>query len=143
MKIVHGVVLAMFVGSAAFAHSGATGIVKERMDMMKDLGATMKALVLQSKAHTVEQQVVLDARKTIIGHADHLVGMFPKGSNERPSEASPAIWVERDKFDELFREMRSAAIDLSRAPDAKPLSEQVAAITAACKACHQQFRVKR
>ena len=133
----------MFASGTALAHSGATGIVKERMDMMKDLGVAMKALVQQSKAHTVERGVIIQSRETIITHADHLVRMFPVGSDKKPSEAAPAIWTDGDKFKGLFSDMKSAAIALSSGPNAKPLSEQIAVVSATCKACHQQFRIKR
>ena len=44
-KIVIGAIVVSAIAATAFAHSGATGIVKERMDGMSALGETIKALV--------------------------------------------------------------------------------------------------
>jgi cytochrome c556 len=143
MKSALGGLAIFFVATTALAHSGATGVVKERMDMMKDLGGAMKVLVQQSNEHNFEKAQVLHARRTIIDHADHLADLFPVGSDTKPSEAAPAIWTDKDRFDGLFGDMREAAVRLSTGPELKPLKEQVNEIVATCKECHQEFRVKQ
>lgn len=131
-------------GLSAFAHSGATGIVKERMDMMKDLGATLKSLSAMSKTGAHDATVVRDAGQKITQHAAHLAKMFPAGSDNAPSEAAPAIWTDRARFDELFDRMARAGAQLAATADnASALPDQITAVAATCRDCHEDFRIKR
>jgi cytochrome c556 len=78
----------------AFAHDGATGIVKERMDAMLTLGSTMKSLL-----KIVKGRVEFDASKVqeltgqLTKHSgSNLTKLLPNGSLDAPSAAVPEIW---------------------------------------------------
>lgn len=140
-------VVAVFISAAVYAHGGATGVVKERMDEMSVFGASMKTM----KRH-VTGEVAFDAaevRKAAKAIADGggaaLTALFPKGSLMAPSEALPAVWTDWARFQELAEEMRSAAAALvgADALDAKAAAKGFRGIAGTCKACHRDFRMKK
>lgn len=128
------------------AHGGATGIVKERMDAMKRLGAAMKVLGAMVKGgRAFEPVAALDAARAISGHAgEAIVSQFPEGSDHPPSEASPAVWGDPSGFRTRAREFSGASRRLEAAVDGADVPDDyVAALratAAACKACHERFR---
>jgi cytochrome c556 len=79
-----------FSGVAALAHSGATGVVKERMEGMKAMGDR--------------------------GHAGSaMTELFPEGSNAVPSEAKEDIWKEWETFAAMAHQLEVMAEALGRA----------------------------
>ncbi len=84
----------------AIAHKGAKGIVKERMDAMKSIGDNMKAI---KKMLDGEQPFNADKVKKAAGviksHAGTtLTKLFPEGSMDKPTEATPKIWEDWEDF---------------------------------------------
>jgi len=106
-------------GLGALAHSGATGVVKERMDAMVELGDAMKRLAPMMRGLTdYDPDVVRRAADTMIGHAGaQMTELFPEGSNQKPSEALDAIWQDWDTFAALAETLRSSADGMKRAAD--------------------------
>lgn len=148
MKKMQAIVILAFSAGAAFAHSGATGIVKERMDAMKEIGSATKALakldwndVGAARASAVSNSQVLQR------HAADIVRMFPPDSNTGPSEAIPAIWEKPDDFADLAKALETAAGAMIAAADTATKRDDVAApfqaIADTCKACHADFRKKK
>lgn len=119
--IVAGIIAVPIIGttSTVLAHGGATGIVKERMEMMKSLGEAMKQLkgMFQNKA-TYDANKVRKAAQAIKSHgAEKLTKLFPKGSIHKPSEALPAIWKDWDQFKTLANNLSAFATSLEAAAD--------------------------
>lgn len=110
-KIWVSAIVASSVGLAALAHSGATGVVKERMDAMGEMGKEMKRLAPMMRGQTeYDPDVVRNAADTMIGHAGtHMTELFPDGSNRMPSEALDAIWQDWDAFVALAEALRTSA----------------------------------
>lgn len=137
---------AIVSGGAAFTHEGATGVVKERMELMKDIAAQMKALKpMIDGGSTYEPARVATAAGTIADHAANIAPSFPKGSNVHPSEASPRIWTEWDGFAASARALRTHAAALQTdaekgAGAAKALFGEMART---CKGCHEDYRIKK
>ena len=106
-------------GLAALAHSGATGVVKERMDAMVDLGDEMKRLTPMMRGQTeYDPEIVRGAADTMIGHAGSaMTELFPEGSNGKPSEALDAIWEDWDEFAALAEALRANAEGMKRAAE--------------------------
>jgi cytochrome c556 len=101
-RVVAGVavICAGVAGSTAgLAHRGASGIVKERMDVMKSLKADMKEIFDMFRGRTRYSTAIVrrDAVR-MTGHALDYERLFPPGSNGQPSEASPRIWSEQTRF---------------------------------------------
>ena len=107
------------VGLAAPAHSGATGVMKERMDAMGEMGDEMKRLAPMMRGQTdYDPVVVRSAADTIIGHAGtQMTELFPEGSNGEPSEALDAIWEDWEEFAALAEALRNSAEGMKLAAD--------------------------
>ncbi|MGI9378760.1 MAG: c-type cytochrome [Methyloligellaceae bacterium] len=135
----------LFIGFRADvgAHSGAKGIVKERMDVMKSIGAEMKKLGAVTKDPGLFNAAEIQAAAKALGaHAQRIPDLFPKGSTAHPSEARPEIWTDWEKFEALARDLANSAEELQTvSADQFKLVFLKAATT--CKGCHQQFRIKK
>jgi cytochrome c556 len=77
----------------AFAHDGATGVVKKRMDFMSNLGAAMKSLSKIVKGRVeFDSDKVLELTAQLREHSGtNLTKLFPKGSLDKPTTAIPDI----------------------------------------------------
>jgi len=84
------------------AHGGATGIVKERMDLMDDMKSAMKELSSIFKGQQAyDAAVIRQAASTINQHSgDAITRLFPEDSLKN-SEAQPTIWQEWQHFQDL------------------------------------------
>lgn len=107
------------IGFAAFAHSGASGVVKKRMDAMGEMGKAMKTLTPMMQGQTdYEPDVVRSAAETILGHAGaEMTSQFPEGSNGKPSEALDVIWKDWMTFEALADALQVRAEGLKLAAD--------------------------
>ncbi|WP_120505446.1 c-type cytochrome [Sulfitobacter mediterraneus] len=107
------------LGLAAFAHSGATGVMKERMDAMGEMGDAMKRLTPMMRGQTAyDPDVVRNAADTMIGHAGtQMTELFPEDSNGAPSEALDAIWEDWEEFAALAEALRTSAEGMKLAAD--------------------------
>jgi cytochrome c556 len=127
----------------AFAHSGATGIVKERMDYFKSSQANLKKI----KAHIIEENyaAIIPLANGIASWADKMPDYFPAGSNIKPSEASPKIWLDFEGFTAAAQLNWKASSSLAKAAK---MSDRNAVIRAfkktadTCKSCHKTYRLK-
>ncbi|MEQ8332524.1 cytochrome c [Nisaea sp.] len=71
--------------------------------------------------------------------------LFPEGSNQHPSEASPEVWNDWKHSSELAVKLEKTASELIAAADQGQESSRAAfgEVAAACKACHSDFRIKK
>lgn len=108
-----------FAGVAALAHSGATGVVKERMEGMKAMGDATKTIGdMFSGEASYDAAAVRDAAETIRGHAGSaMTELFPEGSNAVPSEAKDDIWKEWETFAVMAHQLEVMAEALGRAAE--------------------------
>lgn len=132
----------------AYAHSGATGIVKERMDAMADVGKNMKAIAAIMKGEVAfDGKTVRSSAEVIAAHADKIPHLFPKGSTKKPSEALPAIWQDWEGFTKLGVDLKTKAGELAIAADSAQspadLLDALKAVGATCKGCHEKFRMAK
>ena len=111
-----------FAGVGAFAHSGATGIVKERMEAMKAMGdATKTGGAMFSGEASYDAATIREAAETIRGHAGSaMTELFPEGTNASPSEAKETIWQDWETFAAMARQLEVMAEGLARAADNGP-----------------------
>ncbi|MEX0344836.1 MAG: cytochrome c [Rhizobiaceae bacterium] len=133
---------------SAFAHSGAKGIVKQRMDAMGDIADQMEVLGAMMKKQTdFNPAIASKAADAIAGHALHIPTLFPEGSNEHPSEALPAIWTDWAKFEAIATELKDGASELSVTAGSAASTMEIAAsfgkVAKTCISCHEGFRLKK
>lgn len=104
-------------GAAALAHSGATGVVKERMDGMAALGKVVKELTPMIRGQTqFDADQVRGSADLMITHAgEQMTRLFPEGSDGMPSQALPVIWEDWEEFAALAEqlELRAEGFKLS------------------------------
>ncbi len=155
--------------SFAFAHGGATGIVKERMDLMGSIGQSMKTLVAMFKGERdYDVETVKAAAASIRDHSGaRMTRLFPENSLDKPTETLPTVWEQWEEFN-TFAESLAAYSDAlvkaagnPRGPDKDGRdanggtgadAEALAAMAPdaafkrmakTCLGCHGKFRAKK
>ncbi|TCD15415.1 c-type cytochrome [Oricola cellulosilytica] len=105
--------------AAAFAHGGATGIVKERMDAMGAMGDAIKTLSAMMRGETGYDAAVVqrEAGKIETHGGKAMTSLFPEGSDGAPSEAKSEIWSNWKEFEALAVRLESLAAGLERAAE--------------------------
>jgi cytochrome c556 len=132
----------------AFAHSGATGVVQERMELMKEIGNGMKVIGAMIKGEQpFDAAEAAASAHALADHAEKVPSMFPEGSTDSPSEASSAIWEDWDAFlklsEKLAENSRELASAAETASDASEIRSTFAETGKTCAACHEDFRIKK
>ncbi len=114
-------IVCLFIAGAGavWAHGGATGVVKQRMDGMGMLANTVKSLAMMMRGKTAYDvdEVRRLAGVLTIHSGTALTKLFPEGSNAKPSEAKAEIWLDWDSFDELAQQLAVYAGALETAAD--------------------------
>ncbi|MFN0262479.1 c-type cytochrome [Tepidamorphus sp. 3E244] len=140
--------LALFAAGTVSAHQGAKGVVKQRMDAMKDTSERMKSMrasIDRGKERNAES-LAADAEQIAV-HAAEISKMFPEGSTSEVSEAKPEIWQENAEFLDLADMMarRAARVaEMARVgTEDATLQAAFAELGESCKSCHTKFRMKK
>ena len=134
---------------AAWAHGGATGIVKERMDAMTEISRNVKLIGEMIKGKTAyDSAEIARAGQAIAAHAgDAMTVLFPEGSLKKPSEASPEIWNDWPEFSKYADSLQTSALslqDLAESDaDQKEVARAFGKVAGTCKTCHEAFRIKK
>ncbi len=126
----------------AYAHSGATGIVKERMDFFTQSKDNLKAIKTHFRNGDLDAIVLL--AKQIRDWAEKMPAYFPAGSDGKPSEASPQIWLDFSGFERAANANYQAANQLvtaAKADDSKAAINAFKTTAATCKSCHKSYRL--
>jgi len=137
--------LLALASSYALAHEGATGVVKERMDLMKGQAKQMKLIGEMAKGKKKFDAAKAAAAAHDLGATTKKIpDLFPEGSNKHPSEALDAVWKEWDRFKGDAHDAEAAANALAAALEASDQDWKAAfqKMTDACKLCHESFRAK-
>ncbi len=148
MLSLRAVALAGGVGlgvAPGLADKGARGIVKERIDAMDALKGDMKAISEMFQGRTPYQSDEVTWRADRIkAYGRDFERLFPSGSNDGPSEASPRIWSEWSRFMGRTTDMTIAARALMdaarREPAARKAFEQLGQT---CRTCHDDYRLEK
>ncbi len=130
----------LVASAAAFAHSGvANPAVLQRMEAMKQIGDQMKVLGSMAKGQVAfdagAAQAAVDA---IAAQAAQVPDLFREPVTDPKSEALPSIWESYGDFTlkaEALQVAANAQISAER-----DLAPTVAALGAACKACHSHYK---
>ena len=127
------------------AHVGATGIVKERMDIMKSLKDDMKTISDMFRGRIpYSTAVVRENANRMKNHALDYERLFPPGSDKHPSEASPRIWSEQTRFGKQWIDMADAARTLAAvAQDQWKARDAFGSLGKTCSACHDDYRIEK
>ena len=141
------IIVAAAVVSVALAHEGhehATGVVRERMELMTSMGQRMLASNKRLRANKELDNIANDAR-AIHELASKITAQFPPGSTQFPTAAKPAIWQEWDDFTAKAKRLETESEKLMNANtrDGDALRAQFRAVAFACDGCHEKYRVPK
>lgn len=127
--------------SFSFAHEGASGVVKERMERFKTSQLLLREIVKFAKQADFDE---VKSRAEILAlWGAEMPDYFPAGSNPKPSEASERIWQDFADFTRRAAEFAAASERLalrSQAADQKASLAAAMAVAQSCQACHQAYR---
>ena len=140
--------LCIAMSCAALAHTGTTGIVKERMDAMKDMSKMSKQITAMFKGKTrFEHAALVEAADAFVLHGNEMKALFPDTHDSRmgkKTEALPEIWEDNDGFnkavDEFIAVSKSLQQTSSDTQDEQELKKAFLQTTKSCKSCHKQYR---
>ena len=135
------------VSYATFAHEGhehATGFVRERMELMTEMGKRLLATSKRLRANKDLDLIGPDAR-AIQELAGKIASQFPLGSTQFPTAAKPVVWQQWDDFTEKAKKLQMEAERLSKISlsEANAFRTQFRAVGSACDACHEIYRVPK
>lgn len=97
--------------TATFAHDGATGIVKERMDAMSNMSKVMKTMSAMMRGkEPLNAELIKTSTRTILSHSgSSLTELFPLKSNTGSSAARDEIWSNWEGFNALADQLKNFA----------------------------------
>lgn len=103
------------IAGAVWAHSGATGVVKERMDGMMAMGKSVKEItpMMRGKTDYDPERVRAFAEEVRRHSGEAMTKLFPEGSDGAPSEAKPNIWTDWDEFAALAAQLQTISEGLA------------------------------
>jgi len=116
----------------------------KRQALMKNNSAASKAIkgAVEAKDYaTVEAKA-----RDIMGNAEKIVSLFPKGSDKGKTKATAAIWDKSDDFGIAAKNLNKAAGELAAAAKAKDeaaVTAKVKGVSNACGGCHKAFRAEK
>jgi cytochrome c556 len=117
---------------------------EKRQALMKNNSESNKAI---KGAVEAKDYATIEAKaKDIMGNADQIVGLFPKGSDKGKTKATAAIWDKSDDFAKAAKNLSKAAGELvaaAKAKDEAAVPVKVKAMGDNCGACHKAFRAEK
>ena len=120
--------------------------IKERKALLKEWGKDTKPLgeMLKGK-EKFDLTTVQAALDTYVKHVKVLPDLFPAGSDTgEETEALPAIWQDKAKFNDLFTRLDTDAASARAAiKDEASFKANFPNVVRNCKACHDDFRQKK
>jgi cytochrome c556 len=142
-----GAVAMLFAGAAVATGLSGAEAAKARMGHMKALGAAAKALVDQMHSGAPDAALVKVEAAKIAAAAQAIPTWFPPGSGPESgakTHARPMVWSDPAAFTAARDKLVLAAGALDTAAAAGDLAGVSAAmhpVGAACKGCHDKFKV--
>lgn len=118
--------------------------IEKRQKAMKGNSADVKAIkgAVESKDYaTVETKA-----KDIMGTADKIPSLFPKGSDKGKTKATAAIWEKSDEFAKQAKNLSKASGELAAAAKSKDdaaVAAKFKAVGEVCSSCHKEFRADK
>ena len=133
--------LNIFSFTHLYAHEGAKGIIKERMDKFKMSKNLMKKI---NKGLQNDNFIIIEkSAQTLLNWSKEMSNYFPEGSDNPPSEASSDIWLDPEGFKIAIKNFELASLELITQSKNENFDMTVSSfrdLAKTCKGCHQKFR---
>jgi cytochrome c556 len=140
---IHTVLVLLGVSASVFA---ADDVISQRKALMKANGAAAKtASEFINGSKPYDAAAAAEAMKTIVKDMETFVTLFPDGSDQGNTSASPAIWEKMDAFKAANAKMiadANAAADAA-AQGVEAFKTAFNTVGGNCQSCHQEFRIRR
>ena len=143
-KFVTGVLFGfsvLLISAQVFAQAD---VIEQRQKLMKSNGEAAKAI--KAAVEAKDNTVIETKAKDIMGNADKIVALFPKGSTKGKTKATEAIWEKSDEFSKDAKNLGKAAGELAAAAKSGNEAEvgvKFKALGDACGSCHKAFRAEK
>ena len=109
--MLNSIILLIFVlVNPTFAHEGATGVVKERMDKFKMSKSMMQKINIGLRENDFEN--IEKSAEKLLSWSKEMSKYFPEGSDVSPSEASKNIWLDPNGFSKAIKNFEEASLEL-------------------------------
>lgn len=136
------------IGGLAFAAGESVDtVIKARQQHLKDMGAAFKTVRDETRKADPGMAQVKQAASVIAKAATEIDTWFPKGSGPESkveTDAKAEIWADPQGFANAAKVLKAEApklAQLAAANDVAGVKAQVAKTGAACKGCHDKYRV--
>lgn len=143
-KVLAGALFGLMAVATATQAYAQSDVIEKRQKLMKSQSAASKAI--KAAAKNKDWATVEAKAKDIVGTADQIVDLFPKGSTTGETRAKAVIWEKHDQFAKDAKDLSKAAGELAAAAKSgneADVKVKVKALGSACSACHKQFRAKK
>ena len=134
-------ILSLFISSQLFAQAD---VLEKRQKLMKGQSAAAKAI--KGAAEGKDYATVETKARDIMGTAEKIPDLFPKGSTAGKTKAKAEICEKSDDFSKGAKNLRKAASELADAAksgDGAAVDVKVKALSNACGSCHKAFRAEK
>jgi cytochrome c556 len=141
-------VLALTAGGAAIAASATETVIANRQAGYKKMGKAFKAINEELKKDAPNKKLIADNSKIVRAQSTQIPHWFPKGSGPGAgfkTKAKSEIWAEPAKFTAAGVRLQGETAKLQTVAgggDIAAIRMQVKATGAACKNCHEPYRVE-
>ena len=128
-----------------WAHEGATGITKQRMDAMESMARAIKA-IRRSLEGNRDSAAIQNEAGRIREMAVRIPEGFPPGSDAKPTDALPAVWQRWTDFQARATQLEQESAKLvavAASGDIKNIAVQFRVVGQTCSACHTDYRRKQ
>ncbi len=149
--LILAVFLAAETSRAASDTRPAAEVVKERRELMKQLGDHMRAVIAYVKGEPGSAEEVAGRATKIKAIADRMPAMFPEGTamDQVPgveTGAKPEIWAKRQEFETSAKTLSAEAerlLAVAADDDKAAIGQQFMTLGKdGCSGCHEDFRHK-
>ena len=131
----------LLISSQVFSQAD---VNEKRQALMKNNSESAKAI--KAAAEAKDYATVEAKAKDVMGNAEKIVGLFPKGSTTGKTKATAAIWEKPDDFAKAAKNLGKAAGELAAAAKSgndADVGVKVKALGDACGSCHKAFRAEK
>lgn len=125
-----------------FAHGGAKGPTKVRMDAMVSTKDSLSQLRAATNGAEIDRTAALQSLEELRTFAAALPELFEEKHLPEMSEALPGIWEDPEQFDAEIR-FFNQQVDLAQSQLADDPDRVLRTVAAGCASCHDKFREKK
>ena len=130
------------VAGELLAQTEGAALVKQRQDIMREMGQSFGPLVAILKGESTDFAAAATSAETMNTNALRIPAIFPEGTGRDAypeTRAKPEVWSERSTFEanaQKLAEESAKLIEIAQTEDPEAYQTQFQALGKACGACH-------